>query len=883
MHPNDSLGLALLETTRPLTRVRGGRSRATVSGKAGETDMSQLLGRDAVVARIAAAVDRALGAGGGTIVVSGPAGVGTTAVVEEALRTFRSKVERASGAVPTGDAPIWWIDDAQRMPLADVERVRTTGRARGIVLSGRQPLGAGLAGLVREAMRADPRAVVDVDPLPPADAAAAAGVDDPDVARACGGRLRLIAAVADSEAAVVPTSAVQIAVEDLLEDLGPEARGLLDVIAVGGESVRVAAVEKVAGAAAAFDATLAELTDADLVGLDGGRLHPVVPLVATVTVMRLGAARAGRLHGAFAQALATIPGVDPREMAAHVRLASDLLPHDFSIEVLRASAARRLEASAPDADGAVADLEIAAALAESEGEGGTRDDRVRAFDTLHSFAVAQYFAGPLERVEAVLRRAERFADVAPASRRDEIELYRAYLRADSGRPAEIPMNAGSDATPDHRAALAVRQLFLADRDAHVGELEAVCAKLVTFDGDGASPIGRGAAAAGRSVQASLAGDLALAETEAERGLAVAADSSPEVVGALVRELIWLCTLRGDLDAAQRHADAAIDFRAPRVVQASGVAHSASIAVLRGDLVGAGDLAEHALAMTRAAPVPRGLVRCAAWVALISAMRGDVTRARSLLAEAGRMFPLEANLLLTTIVQLARVQLALREGGGMPPPFTFRMERTEGPARLLLPTLTARLAIQHDDEGVIEAALAELDALTASPPAAALAQRVRALRRVSARGQADAIDALDDSAATLERLGFVGLAAETRLEWAELAAERDDEVARAAVLDLVPYFDAQGLDDWGDRARRVARTIGVRIGGRRGGRGELTRRESEVVELVVAGLSNAEVARRLYLSERTVETHLQHVYRRLGVDSRRAMIAHLSAVGEGASS
>ena len=72
---------------------------------------------------------------------------------------------------------------------------------------------------------------------------------------------------------------------------------------------------------------------------------------------------------------------------------------------------------------------------------------------------------------------------------------------------------------------------------------------------------------------------------------------------------------------------------------------------------------------------------------------------------------------------------------------------------------------------------------------------------------------------------------------------------------------------------------MRIGGRRGGSGELTRRESEVVELVVAGLSNAEVARRLYLSERTVETHLQHVYRRLGVDSRLALIAHLSAVGD----
>jgi len=148
--------------------------------------------------------------------------------------------------------------------------------------------------------------------------------------------------------------------------------------------------------------------------------------------------------------------------------------------------------------------------------------------------------------------------------------------------------------------------------------------------------------------------------------------------------------------------------------------------------------------------------------------------------------------------------------------------------------------------------------------------------VPTRRRRDAIDALDDSAGTLEGLGFAGLAAETRLEWAELVAERGDSAARAAVLALVPYFDSQGLDDWGDRARHLARTIGVRIGGRRGGSGELTRRESEVVDLVVAGLSNAEIARRLFLSERTVETHLQHVYRRLGVDSRLALIQRLAA-------
>jgi DNA-binding CsgD family transcriptional regulator len=158
--------------------------------------------------------------------------------------------------------------------------------------------------------------------------------------------------------------------------------------------------------------------------------------------------------------------------------------------------------------------------------------------------------------------------------------------------------------------------------------------------------------------------------------------------------------------------------------------------------------------------------------------------------------------------------------------------------------------------------------------------VRALRLVPTRRRREAMDALDDSATNLATLGFAGLAAETRLEWAELAAERGEASARDAVLALVPYFDTQGLDDWGDRARRLARTIGVRIGGRRGGVGELTRRESEVVELVVAGLSNAEIASRLFLSERTVETHLQHVYRRLGVESRLTLVQRWSTGADG---
>jgi DNA-binding NarL/FixJ family response regulator len=49
--------------------------------------------------------------------------------------------------------------------------------------------------------------------------------------------------------------------------------------------------------------------------------------------------------------------------------------------------------------------------------------------------------------------------------------------------------------------------------------------------------------------------------------------------------------------------------------------------------------------------------------------------------------------------------------------------------------------------------------------------------------------------------------------------------------------------------------------------ELTRRERDVLELVVAGLRNREIATRLHLSENTVETHLRHLFSKLQVRSR----------------
>lgn len=51
---------------------------------------------------------------------------------------------------------------------------------------------------------------------------------------------------------------------------------------------------------------------------------------------------------------------------------------------------------------------------------------------------------------------------------------------------------------------------------------------------------------------------------------------------------------------------------------------------------------------------------------------------------------------------------------------------------------------------------------------------------------------------------------------------------------------------------------------------LSRREREVYELVCEGLSNGEIARRLFISEGTVKVHVHHVFDKLGIRSRTAL-------------
>jgi len=64
--------------------------------------------------------------------------------------------------------------------------------------------------------------------------------------------------------------------------------------------------------------------------------------------------------------------------------------------------------------------------------------------------------------------------------------------------------------------------------------------------------------------------------------------------------------------------------------------------------------------------------------------------------------------------------------------------------------------------------------------------------------------------------------------------------------------------------------------RRSAWGSLTESELRVVRLVAEGLTNRQVASRLFLSPHTVDSHLRHSFTKLGVSSRVELTRHVMA-------
>lgn len=110
----------------------------------------------------------------------------------------------------------------------------------------------------------------------------------------------------------------------------------------------------------------------------------------------------------------------------------------------------------------------------------------------------------------------------------------------------------------------------------------------------------------------------------------------------------------------------------------------------------------------------------------------------------------------------------------------------------------------------------------------------------------------------------------------LRREKRRAEARLRLDAALTDFEDIGAASWAERARVELRASGERARRRvPDTRGDLTPQELQVAALVTEGLTNREIATRLFLSPKTIETHLRHAFQKLGVRSRTELAVAFS--------
>jgi ATP/maltotriose-dependent transcriptional regulator MalT len=162
-----------------------------------------------------------------------------------------------------------------------------------------------------------------------------------------------------------------------------------------------------------------------------------------------------------------------------------------------------------------------------------------------------------------------------------------------------------------------------------------------------------------------------------------------------------------------------------------------------------------------------------------------------------------------------------------------------------------------------------------PMAAAWADRAAAAVTLQFGDPAHAAEQALASAATAVKVGAPIEAALSRtLAGRALAAAGERDRAASELQGAAREFEARGALRYRDEAERELRKLGHRIHrrtrpGKADGTGieSLTEREHQVARLVVDRKTNPEIAAELFLSQKTVETHLRNIFRKLDVASR----------------
>ncbi|GAA1616204.1 ATP-binding protein [Actinoplanes couchii] len=252
-------------------------------------------------------------------------------------------------------------------------------------------------------------------------------------------------------------------------------------------------------------------------------------------------------------------------------------------------------------------------------------------------------------------------------------------------------------------------------------------------------------------------------------------------------------------------------------------------------------------------------------ATLAALRGEQDEAYRLAAEAERAaLPGAAHAVLAA-VQIARGSAALADGRNEDA--LDELQRVFDPAdpayhraiRCNAVGDLAEAAVRSGRPESVSGVIAEMTAVGRRTPSPALHSGLRHARAMLTGDFGEALAA--------GSWPFPGARAQLGYgEW--LRRQRRPAESRAPLRAARDSFDAMGLTPWGDRARAELRAAGETSRGRApDARDRLTPQELQIAQMAAEGLTNREIGQRLYLSHRTVSTHLHRIFPKLGVTSR----------------
>ena len=301
-----------------------------------------------------------------------------------------------------------------------------------------------------------------------------------------------------------------------------------------------------------------------------------------------------------------------------------------------------------------------------------------------------------------------------------------------------------------------------------------------------------------------------------------------------------------------------------------------------DLGAAIPAADEARRLAQETSQPLIMATAEAVQAMLAALRGDHQAAEALAARAERTcVPVGASAVLAA-AQLARGLAAL--GAGRPADALEHLRRIHDPAdpayhaAVRCSTIgdLAEAALRSGDPDGIGEFVQEMEAAarqTTSPSLHAGLRYARALLATDAEA-----DTLFQRALQPDMSVWPFLRARVQLAYGErLHQQRQDSAARAPLRAAREAFDALGVIPWSERARQQLRATGETSRPRTPeARDQLTPQELQIVQMAAEGLSNRAIGQKLYLSHRTVSSHLYRVFPKLGITSRTELRAALSA-------